>query len=213
MKRIIYACTIAAGLLVGGYLAAGLMMPVALEWDGNDPAPEGYRLFRRLDGQAYDYTAPVWQGAELRAVSDCPAGETCFWVVRAYLGDTESGDSNEVTFFTAPDGLPPGELAGLTLKAEGNIMFLTADPVPDGTTSEGTDYFEVELDGAVTRSDGESDGAGQIRLRHDLTALEFGDHTARARRVNSWGAGEWTAPLPFRASTPGALSGFGLSDN
>jgi hypothetical protein len=75
---------------------------VTLEWDPNDPAPEGYRLFRRIDGATYDYTAPLGTVTGTRYVDDTiTAGETYFYVVRAYEGDNESGDSNEVSY-TAP---------------------------------------------------------------------------------------------------------------
>ena len=33
-----------------------------LAWDPNDPAPEGYRIFQRIEGQTYDYSQPVWSG-------------------------------------------------------------------------------------------------------------------------------------------------------
>lgn len=194
-------------------LMASAAHGVVLEWDVNTDEVEGYRLFRRPDGHNYNYDDPLVDTTATRYTdSRTEPGWTYHYVVRAYAGDNESGDSNEVTY-SAPAGEPPGDLAGLTLKTEGKIMFLIADPVPDGTTSDGTDYFEVEIDGAIVRSDGESDGAGQTRLRHDLTGLSFGDHQARARALNSWGAGDWTAPLSFKASSPGALSGFGLSDN
>ena len=68
-------------------------------WDPNDPAPEGYRVYQRIAEQAYDYSAPVWQGPETSAVINGPAfGVTHYYVVRAYEGDLESIDSNEVSF-------------------------------------------------------------------------------------------------------------------
>jgi chitinase len=77
---------------------------VTLEWDPNDPAPEGYRLFRRLDGEAYDYNAPLGTVSDTRYVDDTiVAGETYFYVVRAYEGDNESGDSNEVSYTASND--------------------------------------------------------------------------------------------------------------
>jgi hypothetical protein len=106
---------------------------VTLAWDPNSPDPDGYRLFRRVEGQAYDYAAPIsgdvlaptvtytdtvpapatptppaatdltasynrdqsvitlsWQQIETTA------SETFYWVVRAFVGSDESGDSNEV---------------------------------------------------------------------------------------------------------------------
>jgi hypothetical protein len=92
-----YGVAILAGLLMVGCLAALLARSVTLEWEPKGPEPEGYRLFRRFDGEAYDYSAPIYQGPDIRFVDKCPAGRTCFWVVRAYQGKHESRDSNEVT--------------------------------------------------------------------------------------------------------------------
>lgn len=72
---------------------------VTLAWDPNDPAPDGYRLFMRQDGQVYDYSSPAWQGTDTQAtLSDLSEGVTYAFVCRAFVGDQESGDSNEVVY-------------------------------------------------------------------------------------------------------------------
>jgi hypothetical protein len=81
---------------------------VTLAWDPNDPTPDGYSVFQRLEGQAYDYSSPVWpqQG-------DDPTQTTCtiegladdtsyYFVVRANVGSDVSGDSNEINHVTDP---------------------------------------------------------------------------------------------------------------
>jgi hypothetical protein len=35
---------------------------VTLAWDPNDPAPDGYRIFQRMEGQSYDYSQSCWSG-------------------------------------------------------------------------------------------------------------------------------------------------------
>jgi hypothetical protein len=212
-KLLLYSAVILAGILVSGYLAAQLFLPVTLEWDANGSAPEGYRLFRRFAGEVYDYGAPVYEGAEIRFVSECPAGMTCFWVVRAYKDENESGDSNEVSL-TVPEGSLPEAPTGTTTLIKDGIMYLIADPVSDGSDklSEGTDYFEVELDGTITRSDGQrNEATGKIRLHHDLSGISEGSHTVRVRGVNDLGEGPWSVPFSFGVSLPGAVSGIGLS--
>lgn len=37
---------------------------VILEWDENDPVPDGYRVFQRWEGETYDYTNHAWIGIE-----------------------------------------------------------------------------------------------------------------------------------------------------
>lgn len=93
---------------------------VTLAWDANDPAPEGYRLFQRADGQAYDYTAPAWSGTGTTATLQVPDG-TYAWVVRAYVAGQESGDSNEVVFTVEPQPAPivyPGRPKQLIINFE-----------------------------------------------------------------------------------------------
>ena len=190
---------------------------VTLEWDPNDPSPEGYRLFRRLEGQVYDYSQPLATlGGTRYQDTTTQAGQVYHYVVRAYDGVNESSDSNEVTYnHSLPTGNPPGALVGFTLRKESEVMYLITDSMagnPD--KSDDIDYFEVEIDGQVVRSPGEKDEAANlIRLHYDLTDLAHGEHEARARGLNSWGAGPWTDFLSFNAALPGALSGFGLSDN
>lgn len=190
---------------------------VTLEWEPNGPDPEGYRLFRRLDGLDYDYSKPLVQmsGTRYQDTTTQP-GETYFYVVRAYVGQNESSNSNEVSYTQPlPIGSPPGALVGFTLRKEGQTMYLTTDPVPGNPEkSDEIDYFEVEIDGQVIRSPGEMDETGTlIRLHHDMSGLSHGEHQARACGVNSWGEGPWTDFLSFTASSPGALSGFGLSED
>ena len=70
---------------------------VMFQWDANNPAPDGYRLFQRDQSGAYDYTAPIWQGTELTHSVTLPNGAYGF-VLRAFVGNAESGDSNEVLY-------------------------------------------------------------------------------------------------------------------
>lgn len=79
--------------------APTLAADVTLAWDANNPTPDGYRLFMRVDGQSYDYTNPAWQGPETTCtIADLAEGTTYAFVVRAFDGGLESGDSNEVVW-------------------------------------------------------------------------------------------------------------------
>jgi hypothetical protein len=35
---------------------------VTLAWDPNDPAPDGYRIYQRSEGNSYNYSEPSWTG-------------------------------------------------------------------------------------------------------------------------------------------------------
>lgn len=82
---------------------------VTLQWDANDPAPDGYRLFMRTDGANYNYDTPVWTGTATTTTVDGLLPATLYYfVVRAFMADEESGDSNEVNHM--PPVPPPQNL-------------------------------------------------------------------------------------------------------
>jgi len=84
---------------------------VTLAWDPNEPAPDGYLLYQRVEGASYDYTAPatvyapgesapivgpIPQNLTTVEVHGLTPGTTYHFVVRAFVGQDMSGDSNEV---------------------------------------------------------------------------------------------------------------------
>lgn len=95
----VLACTlIFMFTCVSGAMAAS----ITLAWDANNPEPDGYRLFRRVENQAYNYSQPVWSGSGTTCnLDDLSDGTTYYFVVRAYVAQDESGDSNEVAYETA----------------------------------------------------------------------------------------------------------------
>lgn len=109
MKVIIAVIIILVVILVGILVtssSAYAATDVHFLWEPNsEPDLAGYRIFRRLPGEQYDYTSPVVDIPCGANDSTCARGfdplvpdGTYFWVVRAY--DTEgyeSEDSNEQT--------------------------------------------------------------------------------------------------------------------
>lgn len=88
-------------LLIGIPLLSNADTQVTLQWDANDPAPDGYRLYGREEGQGYDFGAFWWQGDDTFnrcTIDGLDENKTYFFVVRAFVGDDESGDSNEVRY-------------------------------------------------------------------------------------------------------------------
>jgi chitinase len=92
-------------IVTGYYLLVAFPLVVSaavtLQWDANDPAPTGYNLFQRRDGQSYDYVTPV--NTEVISgtsyiVDNLQPGVTYYFVVRAFVGSDQSGDSNEVAY-------------------------------------------------------------------------------------------------------------------
>lgn len=99
MKKTIRSL-ILSSLLIFSFIGFCYAADVTLAWDANIPAPDGYRLFQRLSTDAgYNYNNPIWTGPETTTtVRDLLPGKTYFFVVRAFVEDNESGDSNEVDF-------------------------------------------------------------------------------------------------------------------
>lgn len=76
-----------------------LAATVTLAWDSNVPAPEGYRVYQRTEGQSYNYTRAAWSGPKNScSLENLDNGVKYFFVVRAYVGNDTSGDSNEISF-------------------------------------------------------------------------------------------------------------------
>lgn len=71
---------------------------VKFQWTPITQEVDGYRLFQRVEGADYDYSKPAWSGNFVTCtIRDLEIGTRYYFVVRAYKGLSESGDSNEVS--------------------------------------------------------------------------------------------------------------------
>jgi chitinase len=107
---------------------------VNIQWEANDPSPEGYRVFVRERGQDYDYTQPDWEGPATAGMVVNLYRETdyCF-VVRAFDGSLEGEDSDEVCY------TPP---------AAEDVLDADRDGMPDNwETAVGLDPLFDDTDG------------------------------------------------------------------
>ncbi|MBR9984351.1 MAG: hypothetical protein KFF68_00435 [Desulfosarcina sp.] len=95
---------------------------VTLRWDPGGPATDGYRLFARKSGQAYDYSRPDWEGSGVTGTLNLLDGRTEYTiVVRAYKGPIAGGSVSS----TPADGRPPG-LQGLISPPRPRMAILMA---------------------------------------------------------------------------------------
>ena len=89
---------------------------VTLAWDPNTDQVDGYKIFHRIEGGAYDYANPAWLGAETSGgVQNIADDVTHYFVVRAYRGALESADSVEVSF-TPASYTPINGVTGVIIK-------------------------------------------------------------------------------------------------
>ncbi len=104
-----------------------LAAQTTLAWDSNDPTPDGYRIYHRIEGQAYDYSQPAWTGSATNGtVYNLDYDTTYYFVVRAYAGTVESTDSNEVSFFSTAPVIPTYTISATagengTISPEGTV--------------------------------------------------------------------------------------------
>jgi hypothetical protein len=83
---------------------SALAQRVTLTWEAFKPAPDIYRLFQRTSEQAYDYSKWIYEGSKTTCVIDnLTPGTSYHFVVRAYSGDDQSDDSNEVSYTASAD--------------------------------------------------------------------------------------------------------------
>ena len=127
---------------------------VTLAWDANDPAPDGYRIYHRTQGSSYDYSQWCWTGPGITGtVYNLNYATTYYFVVRAYVGELESADSEEVSFF-APLPAPTTHTIAVTTGSNGTVSPGNTVPVISGsdqsfTISPNPGYHvgDVKVDG------------------------------------------------------------------
>ena len=88
-------------LLIGIPITSHANCSVTLQWDASNQALEGYQVFGREEGQYFDYDFPWWQGdstSDQCTIDSLDENKTYYFVIRAFVGDDVSGDSNEVRY-------------------------------------------------------------------------------------------------------------------
>ena len=127
---------------------------VTLAWDPNDPAPDFYSLFMRTEGQSYNYEQPCWSGpGTSTTVYNLDYDTTYYFVVRAQIGDSQSSDSNEISFRASspvPDTFTITSSAGNngSISPSGNTAVISGNS-QGYTITPGTGYHvsDVIVDG------------------------------------------------------------------
>ena len=160
---------------------------VTLRWDANDPEPAGYRVFGREAGSSYDYDHPLWEESLTTCtLTGLTEGVTYYFVVRAYQGELESVDSEEVSYTppvvdsntdtgldtsddtgTSPD-TDPG--SGLSTDSDGDNVIDSQDLFPN----DPNEWADNDNDGIGNYQDTDDDNDGMTdawETAHGLNPL------------------------------------------
>jgi hypothetical protein len=117
--------------------ASYALCDATLKWGNGNDQLEGYYVFGREEGQEYDYDEPWWQGDATFGectIDELEEDKTYFFVIRAYVGDSVSADSNEVRFsyFDSTSDSPESDSSGTDSSASSS---LSSDATSDATGS------------------------------------------------------------------------------
>jgi hypothetical protein len=194
---------------------------VTLAWDDNNPKVDGYQIFQRAEGQAYNFSRPAWptdsrdHNQTTCTIANLTPGVQYYFVVRAYADGDQSPVSNEVTIMasdpstgTIPDGNRSPEQPTLTSIAEGEsdvslTPLLTASEFDDPDTGDAhvgtewrillaSDKLQVVFD--RTRDNGR---LSEIRIPHMVLEPSTG-YTAQVRFFDDHGVpSPWSQPVAF----------------
>ena len=149
---------------------------VKLAWDPNDPAPEGYSIFQRKEGEVYDYSQPCWTGsATTGTVYNLDWDATYYFVVRAYAGTHQSADSEEVSYFSQSPETATYSISA-TAGQHGSIS-----PGSTITVAEGSDQsFTISPDAGYHVEDVVVDGASMGSISLYTFSYVVANHTINA---------------------------------
>ncbi len=170
----------------------GPQTQVTLSWDANSVTPDGYLIFQRTEGTAYDYSLPIWSGTTTSGTIDnLSEGNTYYFTVRAYIGANESIDSNEISYLVNPVPQAPVPQAQVTLSWDANAT------APDGyrlfqrTQSSNYDYNSPVWSGTDTTYAAAGLTAGEtyyfvVRAYNgDLESLDSNEITVQAQAATT----------------------------
>ncbi|NNF99968.1 MAG: hypothetical protein HKM93_11365 [Desulfobacteraceae bacterium] len=120
---------------------------VTLAWDESNTPLDGYQVFQRVEGQAYDYSRPKWTGNDNTCTIDNLIDDTTYYfVVRACKGEIVSDNSNEVEhFYSSPNK-----------DSDGDGIIDTEDDFP----FDSREWVDTDGDGTGNNSDADDDNDG-----------------------------------------------------
>lgn len=194
---------------------------VTLAWDANDPEPEGYRVYCRQSGEVYDYAHPIWDSSATTCTLIGLDDYTEYaFVVRAYDGNLESADSEEV--WLAGLIAEPEQPEATSPQDDAEDLFLTPVLQSAAFSSADSNDTHVQTRWVITR---ESDGVCIMDLTStsDLTELDVPALMLEENTTYMWtvrytsakgSVSEWSTPSRFTTGSSALdIDGNGIPDD
>jgi hypothetical protein len=167
---------------------AAVAASVTLRWDSVSGSPDGYRVFARKSGQAYNYSQIAWQGTTVACTLNNLQDQTeYYFVVRAFDGSVMSANSNEVHY------VPPVSNNPVPPTANGDL-----DPrFAETTLTGGVEYYTDrsyqltsvpssydDMDAIITPNDdrNRTDASGYLTFSMPYAGTVYVAYDSRATR-------------------------------
>lgn len=150
---------------------------IMLSWDMPEQTIDGVKIFQKTakDGDIYDYFNPVAvvQSPATSAVLDVPGEPDAvlkyLWVARAYRGDIESIDSNEVNYKVV--NIPPAIPHSLTASyADDTVTLAWQQPVDGHPIEKWTVFYRTDPSDEYTQLGNVTD-ENNLKLTSDISGI------------------------------------------
>lgn len=124
-------------IILGSLFLSNTAFAITLKllWDAPDPSPEGYEVFERIEGEAYNYNNPICRGRDTYCTKKIDENNikktpdkgdvTHYFVVRAFIGNQFSANSNEVFF--NPSQIYQDDTNGGIIRKEVSVVWPSDD--------------------------------------------------------------------------------------
>ena len=174
---------------------SALAAEVSLAWDNNSSSVDGYRVFARQSNQSYNYSRPVWEGRS----SSCTLigleeNTEYYFVVRAFAGNIESADSNQVHYVPSSSSTssPPtnnGVLSSRFVEStlSGGVEYYTDRSYQ--VTGVPSLYSDMEMIMTPNDDRNRTDASGYLTFTMPYNGRVYVAYDSRATRLPNWMSG------------------------
>ena len=198
-KQAIYKTTRIVSILFSLFIlvttTAAMAASVTLHWKPNGSTPDGYRVFARKSGQAYNYSQSAWQGTAVTCTLNNLQDQTeYYFVVRAFDGSIISANSNEVHYVppasnnstpSTPNGVLSSRFAETTLT--GGVEYYTDRSYQ--LTGVPSSYDDMDAIITPNNDRNRTDASGYLTFTMPYAGTVYVAYDSRATRVPNWMSG------------------------